>query len=365
MERIPFGNPIAQFQAHRSEILSAIENVCSKGPYILGGEVAEFEKEFASYHGVKHAIGVGSGTDALILAMRAYGIGPGSEVITVSHTALATIAAVVATGATPVLIDVEKDFYAMDPTLLEAGITAKTRAIIPVHLYGQPCDMDQILAIAKEHKLLVIEDCAQAHGATYKGKKVGTMGDIACFSFYPTKNLGAIGDGGAVITNDGEAAQKIKRMRQYGWDEHRVSQLPGMVSRLDELQAAILRVKLKHLDTDNAKRRKVAAFYNEALKKTGVELPKVRTDCEHSFHLYVLKTPARDALKEKLSKKRIDAGIHYAVPAHLHPGYEKLVSLPSTGLPRTIEASNQVLSLPIYPELTTDQMKRVTEAVLS
>lgn len=355
------GYPPAQFASYREEILEAIQRVCEKGPYILGPEVEAFEQEFAAYHHVKHAIGVGSGTDALALTLKAYDVGSGDEVITVSHTALATIAAITISGAIPVLVDIDPEFYTMDPGKLEASITPRTKAIIPVHIYGQSCDMDAILAIARKHNLIVIEDCAQAHGALYKGKKVGTMGHAGCFSFYPTKNLGAIGDGGAVITNDAHISDRLKRMRQYGWDHDRVSQEPGVVSRLDALQAAILRVKLRYLDQDNNKRRAIAGLYNQALQNSGIQTPKIHTDCQHVYHLYVIQTQNRDALKDKLAKHHIEAGIHYAVPAHLHPGYKDKIILPQEGLPVTTGIISNILTLPIYPELSKDQQKLIIE----
>jgi dTDP-4-amino-4,6-dideoxygalactose transaminase len=351
MKKIYFGNPIAQFSSYKDEILEAIRKVCEQGPYILGTEVDSFEKEFASYHNVEYAIGVGSGTDALALSLRALDIGPGDEVITVSHTALATAAAIVMTGATPVLIDVEEEFYTLDPTKIEAAITPRTKAIIPVHLYGQPCDMDPILEIASKHGLKVVEDCAQAHGALYKGKKVGTRGDVGCFSFYPTKNLGAIGDGGGVVTNNQHLADRLKRLRQYGWDENRISQEPGVVSRLDEIQAAILRIKLRHLDSDNEKRRTIAKGYQTVPLTKGLLLPKEREGCKHVYHLYVIRSKDRDKLKESLKSYNIEAGIHYTHPVHLHPGFKDKIVLPKEGLSVTDNLIKEILTLPIYPEL--------------
>jgi dTDP-4-amino-4,6-dideoxygalactose transaminase len=343
--------PPSQFLSYKEEILKAIERVAEKGPYILGPEVTAFEKEFAAYHSVNYAVGVGSGTDALALTLKAFDIGPGDEVITVSHTALATVAAIITSGATPVLVDIDR-YYTMDVAKIEAEITTKTKAIIPVHIYGQPCDMDSILEIARKHNLVVIEDCAQAHGATYKGKKVGTMGEAGCFSFYPTKNLGALGDGGGVITNHASTAERLKRLRQYGWDENRIAIETGVVSRLDELQAAILRIKLRHLDEDNQKRGKIAEEYKAFLKNSSFLLPEIRPKCQHVFHLYVVRAENRDEWKKKLAEFNIEAGIHYAYPAHLHPGYKDKIILSKKGLSLTEKASQEVLSLPIYPELT-------------
>lgn len=343
-------NPQAQFQSYRQEILDEVARVCESGPYVLGPEVEAFESEFAVYHNVKHCIGVGSGTDALALTMRAFDIGYGDEVITVSHTALATAAAIVMTGATPMLVDIEENYYTIDPSKIEEAITSKTKAIIPVHLYGQPCNMDAIMTIAKKHNLIVIEDCAQAHGAVYKGSKVGTIGDAGCFSFYPTKNLGAIGDGGGVITNNTQINNRLRRLRQYGWDQNRISQEPGVVSRLDELQAAILRVKLRHLDGDNIKRQEIAGQYKNLLGNSDLQLPIQRLACQHVYHLYVVRSTSRDVLKDKLSQQGVDAGIHYTHPVHMHPGYTDKIRISSGGLSVTEKTISKILTFPMYPE---------------
>lgn len=354
--KIYCGNPSAQFHSYKDEILEAINKVCYKGPYILGEEVEAFESEFANYNGVKYCVGVGSGTDALALALKAMNIGNGDEVITVSHTALATVAAIVMVEATPVLVDVEEDYYTIDPAKIEASITAKTKAIIPVHLYGQSCDMDLILAIAKKYNLLVIEDCAQAHGAIYKQKKVGTIGHVGCFSFYPTKNLGAIGDGGGVITNDSLFAERIRKMRQYGWDNNRISQIPGVVSRLDELQAAVLRVKLRYLDADNKKREEIANQYADLLSISSLSIPKVRNNCKHVYHLYVVRSKKRDIYKSILANNGIEAGIHYEYPVHMHPGYIDLIKVSLESLSVTEKIIKEVLTLPIYPEFSISKI---------
>ena len=349
--RIYCSYPPAQFQSYKQEIMEAVHKVFEIGPYILGSEVEAFEQEFSDYHKLKYAVGVGSGTDALALTLKAYGIGAGDEVITVSHTALATAAAIVIAGATPVLVDIEENYFTMDPKAIEAAITPRTKAIIPVHLYGQPCDMDAIMAIADKHHLIVIEDCAQAHGAIYKGKIVGTIGHAGCFSFYPTKNLSAIGDGGGVITNDRQIYERLKRLRQYGWDENRVSQEPGVVSRLDELQAAILRVKLKYLNEDNQKRRLIAQTYPTLLESTELIFPEVRPDCEHVFHLYVIKAKDRQKLKANLEERSIQAGIHYTHPVHMNPGYLDKIKISPAGLCVTNNIIQKILTLPVYPEL--------------
>lgn len=282
---IPCANPKVQYLAYRGEIDAAVGRVLESGWYILGEEVKAFEEEFATYIGVSCGIGVGSGTEAIHLALVSCGIGPGDEVITVSHTAVATVAAIELAGATPVLVDIEPDFFTLNPNKLEEAITPRTKAVLPVHLYGQPADLDPILEIARKHHLRVIEDCAQAHGAMYKDKRAGSYGDMACYSFYPTKNLGALGDGGIIVTNDTELAKKARLLREYGWAQRYVSHLAGWNTRLDEIQAAILRVKLKHLDEDNSKRARLAEIYNRKLSTTNLILPKRRENSTHAYHL--------------------------------------------------------------------------------
>lgn len=352
-------NPLAHYKSHERKILKAIQRVLKRGNYVLGAEVAAFEKSFAAYCGVKHAVGVNSGTDALILALRALGIGPHDEVITVSHTALATIAAIIASGATPVLVDIEPDYYTMDVGCLEKAITPKTKAVIPVHLYGQPADMDAIIKIARKHGLFVIEDCAQAAGAVYNDRRVGSIGDIGCFSFYPTKNLSAIGDGGAVITQNNRFAETIRRLRQYGWDKDRITKEPGLNSRLDEIQAAILNSKLKGLDKNNAGRSKIARLYNTGLAELPIILPRARQGIRHVYHLYVVACQDRDLLKRGLAKKGILTGVHYPVPGHCHYGYYNRCKIPPSGLPVTERLAKKVLSLPMYPEMTLKEVTRV------
>ncbi|MDD5131485.1 MAG: DegT/DnrJ/EryC1/StrS family aminotransferase [bacterium] len=354
-------NPLPQYLSYKEEIDAALRKVMEKGWYILGEEVKSFEKEFASWIGVTQGIGVGSGTEALHLAIAALGIGRGDEVITVAHTAVATVAAIELTGAKPVFCDIDQESYTMDPAKLPAVINDKTKAIIPVHIYGQAADLDPILRIARENKLKVIEDCAQAHGATYKGKRVGSLGDLACFSFYPTKNLGAIGDGGMVVTSDVKLAEKCRLLREYGWAERYVSHIAGWNTRLDELQAAILRVKLKYLATDNNKRNKIAFIYNNALAGTGLVLPAVRKDCGHVYHLYVVRTKRRNELQKFLKEKEIGALIHYPVPVHLQPAYKELAG--SGSLPVTEKAAQEILSLPMYPELTSAEAETVCQAI--
>ncbi|HLF28174.1 MAG TPA: DegT/DnrJ/EryC1/StrS family aminotransferase [Anaerolineae bacterium] len=358
---IPVANPHAQYAAHRAELDAAIKHVLEAGRYILGDETRAFEREFAEYLGVEHGIGVGSGTEALHLALKACAIGPGDEVITVSHTAVATVAAIELAGAAPVLVDIDPQRYTLDPRCLERAITPRTKAIIPVHLYGAPADLDPILAMAKRRNLKVIEDCAQAHGATYRGKRVGAWGDMAAFSFYPTKNLGAIGDGGFIATHAAPLAERARLLREYGWAERYVSAISGWNSRLDELQAAILRVKLRYLDTDNARRQALAALYAEVLP-VRIQKPIAPASGEHVYHLYVIRHPERDRLAAYLREKGIGTGIHYPVPIHLQPAYRGRLG-DAGSLPETERAAREILSLPMYPELSEEQVRQVAEAI--
>jgi len=353
-------NPRAQYLAHKDEIDAAMARVLNGGRYILGAEVEAFEKEFARYIGAASALGVGSGTEALHVALAACGVGPGDEVVTVSHTAVATVAAIELCGARPVFVDIRPDTFTMDVARLEAALGPRTKAIVPVHLYGHPADIVDIVAIAKRRGLRVVEDCAQAHGASVAGRKVGTFGDVGCFSFYPTKNLGALGDGGAVTTSDPELRNKMRLLREYGWSERYVSAIPGWNTRLDELQAAILRVKLRHLDDDNAARRRVAATYTAGLGGSGLVLPKKATGVAAVYHLYVVRSARRDTLIEYLRSQGIAALIHYPVPVHRQPAYRERSA--ATSLPATDCASAEVLSLPMYPELRKVDIDTVIEA---
>jgi len=357
-----FSNPKAQYNTHKKEIDVAFEKVLSSTRFILGENVTSFEEEFAKYIGVDHAVGVGNGTDALCLALRALDIGPGKEVIAPSHTAVATVAAIGMAGAIPVLVDVDPNYYTMSSEAVEKAITSRTCAVIAVHLYGQPAGMNEILGIAKRHKLKVIEDCAQAHGALYADQRVGSIGDIGCFSFYPTKNLGAIGDGGMVVTKDKSLSSRVRRLAQYGWDEHQISQEPGWNSRLDELQAAVLRVKLRHLDADTEKRRSIARKYNEAFQDSPVVCPLVRDGCSHVHHLYVITVDKRDELIQFLRKNNIVAGIHYLTPVHKMPVYKHCLPT-GVNLSQTDALADRVLSLPIYPELTDREQDQVISAI--
>lgn len=352
---IYFANPFAQYQAHQKEIDDAIRAVLNSGNYILGEQVNLFEKEFSNYLGMNHAIGVANGTDALVLALRGLEIGANDEVIIPSMTATATAAAVNITGATPVFVDIEKEYYTLDPNCVEKSITQKTKAIIAVHLYGQPADMNALRNIAKKNNLKLIEDCAQAVGAHYYEKSVGNFSDVACFSFFPTKNLGAIGDGGAVATQDDVLAEHIRMLRQYGWDKNRDSQFFGINSRLDELQASILRVKLKYLDEDTQKRNQIAQYYFNALQNSPFILPAVRKNILHAYHLYVVQCENRDAVIKQLRVKNIFAGVHYPKAVHQMPAYCNH----KNDLSVTESAAARVISLPMYPELTHDQQTHI------
>lgn len=359
---IPQSNPKAAYESYRAEIDAAIRRVLDSGWYILGSEVEAFERGLAEYCGVPHAIGVGSGTEALHLALKALDIQCGDEVITVSHTAVATVSAIEMAGARPVLVDVHPQSYTLDPAALESALTARTRAIIPVHLYGQAADLAPILEIARRRGIRVIEDCAQAHGALYQGRRTGSWGDLGCFSFYPTKNLGAIGDGGMIVTQDPELAERVRLLRQYGWRERYQSSIPGWNSRLDELQAAILRIKLAHLDEDNARRRRWAALYGELLHAGPVALPAELPYGRHVYHLYVVRSRRRDELKRFLAGRGIQTAIHYPVPIHLQPAYRNL-GYPPGSLPVTEQLAQEILSLPMYPELTQGEIEAVAEGI--
>jgi dTDP-4-amino-4,6-dideoxygalactose transaminase len=359
---IQCADPRANYLAHRVEIDAAIARVLESGRYILGPEVAAFESEFASFVGVPYGVGVASGTDALVIAIKACGIGAGDEVITVAHTAVATVAAIELAGATPVLVDIEPAYFGIDPATLEAAISARTKAIVAVHLYGHPADLASVIAVARAHSLRVIEDCAQAHGARYGDRIVGSLGDIAAFSFYPTKNLGAIGDGGLVATADASLADRARQLREYGWAERYVSRTTGMNSRLDELQAAVLRVKLRYLSADNDARRRLASRYAELLRDRDITLPQERPGSTHVYHLYVARSRERDALIGHLERNEVRALVHYPVPVHLQPAYRGRLR-GADRLPHTEAAAQEVLSLPLYPELAIRDVERVAQAV--
>lgn len=360
---IPFQNLQPLHESLSEEIQAAVLRVLRSGWYILGPEVERFEAELAAYHGVEHAVGVASGTDAIELALRAAGIGPGDEVITVAHTAAATVCAIERAGARPVLVDIDARSYTMDPTAAAAAVTRRTKAIVPVHLYGHPADMDALLSIAKRHHLAVIEDCAQAHGACYRGQVVGTMGDLAAFSFYPTKNLGACGDGGAVLTRDPQLDARLRRLRSYGQTSRYEHAQRGVNSRLDEIQAAILTIKLRHLDKHNALRRELAERYSSRLR--GVVLPTAYPNedvVQHVYHLYVVRHLQRNLLQARLRDRGIGTLIHYPVPLHLQRAYADL-GYRRGDLPQTERVVEEILSLPLYVGLSTVEIDAVASAV--
>lgn len=361
---IPLVDLKKQHASVKGEIDTAVARVLESGWYILGQEVTAFEREFATYCDVAHAVGVGSGTEALHLALAACGAGPGDEVITVAHTAIATVAAIELTGAKPVLVDIDPARYTLDPDRLEAAITPRTRAVVPVHLYGCPADLDPIVEIARRYNLFVVEDCAQAHGARYRGRRAGSLGHVAAFSFYPTKNLGACGDGGMVITNDPELAERARLLRQYGWRKRYISSIKGLNSRLDELQAAVLRVKLRHLESWNGRRRQLAQLYDQWLAGSEVVVPCEPDDAAHVYHLYVVRHPRRDELQAFLHHRGIGSLIHYPVPVHLQPAYRDL-GYGRGDFPAAEAAAREVLSLPLYPELCEEEVVMVAEAVVA
>jgi dTDP-3-amino-3,4,6-trideoxy-alpha-D-glucose transaminase len=343
-----------------AEIEAAVQRVMESGWYVLGPELETFERSFAEWHGVAHAVGVASGTDALELALRAAGIGPGDEVITVSHTAIATVCAVERAGATPVVVDVEADAFTMSVDAARAAITPRTRVLLPVHLYGHPANINELSRLAADHNLVLIEDCAQAHGARLDGKLVGTFGSMGAFSFYPTKNLGAYGDGGAIITNDNALADRLRRLRFYGQTAQYHCIESGINSRLDEVQAAILSIKLKHLREHTEERRQIASWYRELT--SGVELPIERAGAFHVYHLFVVRHPDRDHLREALKSRGIGTAIHYPVPVHLQPGYARL-GMGRGSLPLTERLSHEILSLPMYVGLTKKGVEEVSAAI--
>lgn len=352
-----------QYESIRAELDQVVARILAKGSFILGDEVAAFEREFAEYCGVSNAVGVASGTDALQLALLACGVGAGDEVIAPSHTAVATIVAIELTGARPALVDIDPARYTLDPNRVSTAITPRTRAIVPVHLYGCPAELEPILQLAREKNLFVVEDGSQAHGAVYHARKVGSWGDIAAFSFYPTKNLGALGDGGAVVTDRNDLAEKVRLLRQYGWKERNLSLIKGMNSRLDELQAGILRVKLRHLDKWNSRRRELASLYLELLSGTELVLPTQLHESGHVFHQFVVRHSERDSLREYLNKNGIHTLVHYPTPVHLQPAYADL-GYAAGSLPNLERAAREVISLPLYPELTEENVRRVCRVIV-
>jgi dTDP-4-amino-4,6-dideoxygalactose transaminase len=359
--KVPYLDLKAQYQSIKPEIDAAIARVLDSCQFVLGPEVAAFEQEFAAYCGTAECIALNSGTSALHLALLAGGVGPGDEVITVPFTFVASVAAVTYTGARPVLVDIDPRSFTMDPSAIEAAITPRTKAILPVHLYGQPADMDPIMEIARRHRLVVIEDAAQAHGAKYKGRPVGSIGDMACFSFYPGKNLGAYGEGGAVTTSNPEYARTVRMLRDWGQDRKYHHQLRGFNYRMEGFQGAILRVKLRHLERWTEARRAVVRQYDELLADSGVETPTEMPWARHVYHVYTLRTDDRDGLQASLQAEGIQTGIHYPVPVHLQPAYADL-GYGRGAFPRSEAAAEQVLSLPLYPELSSLAVAEVAGA---
>lgn len=361
--RVRLGNLTGQYQAIRAEIDSAYAEVMSRGAFILGPELKQLESEIAALCGVEHGIGVNSGTDALLISLLALGIGEGDEVITTPFTFFATAETISLTGARPVFADIDPATFTIDPTAVEAAVTSKTRAILPVHLYGQAADMDSLSAIAERNGLKVIEDAAQIIGGSYKGRPAGSLGDIAAFSFYPTKNLGAFGDGGMIVTDNAELAEQARLLRFHGSGGSYFYKRVGYCSRLDEMQAAFLRVKLRHLDEWNALRRSHAAIYSARLAASVVTSPVEAPGCKHIYHQYTIRSRHRDALKQHLAECGVDSGIYYPQALHLQEVYANLGYLPGS-MPQAEAAAREVLSLPVYPELKSDDIEYVAARIL-
>ena len=359
---IPFVDLKAQYASIKTEVNAAIQGVLDSCQFALGSEVAAFEQEFAAYCQSTNGIGVNTGTSALHLALLAAGVGAGDEVITVPFTFMATVSAIDYTGATPVFVDIDPHTFTMDPSLLEAAITERTKAIIPVHLYGQPADMDPIMEIAKRHRLIVIEDACQAHGAEYKGRRVGSIGDMSCFSFYPGKNLGAYGEGGMVVTSNSDYTRAIRMLRDWGAEKKYHHVLKGYNYRLEGIQGAVLRVKLRHLEAWTEARRKVAAHYDRLLVGSGVPTPQAMAYARHVYHVYAIRTTQREVWQDALHKQGIQTGIHYPFPVHLLPAFADLGYVAGQ-FPHSERAANEVLSLPMFPELTPLQCEEVARAL--
>ena len=359
---IPFVDLKAQYHNIKPEIDAAIANVLESGQFVLGQDVAAFEKEFAAYCQVRHAVGVNSGTSALHLALLAAGVGPGHEVITVPFTFVATVAAIVYTGARPVFVDIEPSSLTIDVNQVEAAITPRTKAIIPVHLYGQPADMDPILDIARRRGLVVIEDAAQAHGAEYKGRRVGSLGDLGCFSFYPGKNLGAYGESGAITTDNPDYFYTINMLRDWGAEHKYQCILKGYNYRMEGIQGAILRVKLRHLEKWTEARQAHAARYGEFLADGPVVLPVEMSYARHVYHIYAVRTPHRDALRQALHTQGIQTGVHYPIPVHLQPAYADL-GYNVNDFPCSEQAAREMCSLPMYAELQESELRCIAKCI--
>jgi dTDP-4-amino-4,6-dideoxygalactose transaminase len=362
---VPFVDLHAQYTSIAHEVAAAMEETLDRGDFILGAGVDDFEHAFAGYCETSFGVGVDSGTSALELALRAFDIGPGDEVITAANSFIASALAITHAGATPVLVDVDPSTYTIDPVLVEKSITDRTRAIMPVHLYGHAADMDRIMEIARAHDLVVVEDASQAHGARYKGRRVGSIGDAAAFSLYPAKNLGAYGDAGIVVTNIGDIDERIRLLRNYGSSEKYRHDSPGFNRRLDTMQARVLNVKLRHLDSWNAARRRHAARYGQLLSGSDgiVRAPTTSPDVESVFHLYVVQVDERDRVRAELADRQISTVIHYPIPIHLQGAYSHL-GYSAGDFPVTESAAHRVLSLPMYPELGEADIARVVDALL-
>jgi dTDP-4-amino-4,6-dideoxygalactose transaminase len=363
METIPYLDLQAQYRALGSEVLRALEEICESSSFAQGSATLDFEAKFAAYCGVEHCVSLNSGTSALHLALRCLDVGPGDEVITVSMTFIATAWAISYTGATPVFVDIDPVRRTLNPDKLEAAITSRTKAIIPVHLFGMPADMDRIVAIAERHGLPVIEDAAQAHGAKYRGKRVGQFGQIACFSFYPSKNLGAYGEGGALITNDASISQRVRSLRDHGQTQKYLHEEIGYNYRMDSFQGAVLTIKLKQLDAWNRARMDCARYYTELLKDSSYKLPAHPSDSECVWHCYVIETPERDRVRSGLQDLGIQTAVHYPLPIHLQKAYAHL-GYKQGHLPVTERLCQHCLSLPIYPELSKEKIFTVASILL-
>jgi dTDP-4-amino-4,6-dideoxygalactose transaminase len=361
--KIPFVDLSAMHRSLEPELLEVFTRVLQSSAFVLGPEVKQFEQAFAAYVGTSHCVALTNGTAALHLTLLALDIKPGDEVITVAHTFIATAEAISAVGARPVFVDIDPVSYTMDPALLERAITPRTRAILPVHLYGQTADMDAILEVANRHAIPVIEDACQAHGAEYKGRKAGSLGVAGCFSFYPGKNLGACGEGGAVTTDDPELAHRIQMWRDHGSRQKYVHQFPGLNMRMDGVQGGVLSVKLKHLDRWNQQRRQVAAQYHEALAGSDIILPAEMPWGQHVYHLYVIQADDRDALRRRLESAGIESGLHYPIPLHLQEAYRWL-GYQQGSFPVTEAVVSRILSLPMYPGISIEAVARVAEEIM-
>jgi dTDP-4-amino-4,6-dideoxygalactose transaminase len=360
--KVPFVDLRAQYESIRPEIDSAIDRVLASGDFIGGEDCEAFESEFAAYCEARACVGVGNGTDAIHLALRAAGIGPGDEVITVANTFIATAEAITMTGARPVFVDVCAETHQIDPDAVESAVGPRTRAVVAVHLFGIPAPIDDLMEIAHRRDLLVLEDAAQAHGARLKGKRVGSLGHVACFSFYPSKNLGAYGDAGAVVGNDAELVERVRKLRNHGRTEKYVHEIEGVNSRLDNLQAAVLRVKLRHLDDWNAARRRVASQYAELLAGLPVTAPNPDPESEPVWHLFVVRTQRRGDLQDELRSRGVATGVHYPIPLHLQPAYRD-AGLRRGPLPVTENLAAEILSLPMFPEMTPQMVQHVADSI--